>query len=170
MTLALPAGDDDENNRQCRFCGRRFVPRHGSGRRGRKAGRFFRCVRTQPAVRQPGQRGGLSDGSPGANWRQGIFIAADIRHPEYQRFRTSCWACEACVGSPTSDSSSSNIARSSGSSQRRGTRRAAATTEPMLRIAAAIRWWGERARPTRKIGCARSWSVRGAREGRFCLF
>ena len=81
---ALPVGDDDENNRRCRFCGRRFVSRRGSGRRGRKAVRFLRCVRTQLAMRQPGQQGALSDGSLGANWRHGIFIATDTRHREYQ--------------------------------------------------------------------------------------
>ena len=87
MALALPVAEG-ENDRRCRFCGRRYVKRRGSGTRGRKAVRFFRCVRTQPEVRQPGQRGGLSDGSPGATWRRGIFIAANTWHREYQRFRT----------------------------------------------------------------------------------
>ena len=45
MALALPVAEG-ENDRRCRFCGRTYVKRRGSGTRGRKAVRFFRCVRT----------------------------------------------------------------------------------------------------------------------------
>ena len=89
-SVELPAGDEPEDERRCRFCGRRGEKRRGSGRRGRASTRFVRCVRTQPQKRRAGQTGKMSDGSPSPKFfGAGIIIKANSAHPEFQVFKSS---------------------------------------------------------------------------------
>ena len=96
-SVELPAGDEPDDKKRCRFCGRQGEKRRGSGKRGRASTRFMRCVRTQPQKRKAGQKGQMSGGSPSLKFfGAGILIKSNSAHPEFQLFKTSCWSCDAC--------------------------------------------------------------------------
>jgi len=96
-SVELPAGDEPDDKKRCRFCGRQGEKRRGSGKRGRASTRFMRCVRTQPQKRKAGQNGQMSGGSPSLKFfGAGILIKSTSAHPEFQLFKTSCWSCDAC--------------------------------------------------------------------------